>query len=78
MDQHTGGKWLIHGTKRHKDNQNISSISKLNVCVYEKQISSHASINSQWLINSAVSIIENTDFGYQAFVYILLEVLRWY
>ena len=20
MDQHTGGKWLIHGTKRHKDN----------------------------------------------------------
>ena len=19
--QHTGGKWLIHGTKRHKDNQ---------------------------------------------------------
>ena len=21
IDQHTGGKWLIHGTKRHKDNQ---------------------------------------------------------
>ena len=21
MDHHTGGKWLIHGTKRHKDNQ---------------------------------------------------------
>ena len=21
MDQHTEGKWLIHGTKRHKDNQ---------------------------------------------------------
>ena len=21
MDQHTGGKWLIHGTKRRKDNQ---------------------------------------------------------
>ena len=21
VDQHTGGKWLIHGTKRHKDNQ---------------------------------------------------------
>ena len=20
-DQHTGGKWLIHNTKRHKDNQ---------------------------------------------------------
>ena len=20
MDQQTGGKWLIHGTKRHKDN----------------------------------------------------------
>ena len=21
MDQHRGGKWLIHGTKRHNDNQ---------------------------------------------------------
>ena len=21
MDQQTGGKWLIHGTKRRKDNQ---------------------------------------------------------
>ena len=21
VDQHTGGRWLIHGTKRHKDNQ---------------------------------------------------------
>ena len=21
VDQHTVGKWLIHGTKRHKDNQ---------------------------------------------------------
>ena len=21
VDQHTGGKWLIHGTKRHRDNQ---------------------------------------------------------
>ena len=21
VDQHTGGKWLILGTKRHKDNQ---------------------------------------------------------
>ena len=21
MDQHTGDKWLIHGTKRRKDNQ---------------------------------------------------------
>ena len=20
VDQHTGGKWLIHGNKRHKDN----------------------------------------------------------
>ena len=20
LDQNTGGKWLIHGTKRHKDN----------------------------------------------------------
>ena len=21
VDRHTGGKWLIHGFKRHKDNQ---------------------------------------------------------
>ena len=21
VDQYAGGKWLIHGTKRHKDNQ---------------------------------------------------------
>ena len=21
VDQHTGGKWLIHGSKRHNDNQ---------------------------------------------------------
>ena len=21
VDQHTGGMWLIHDTKRHKDNQ---------------------------------------------------------
>ena len=21
VEQHTGGKWLIHGTKRRKDNQ---------------------------------------------------------
>ena len=21
VDQHTGGKWLIHGTKHHKDNR---------------------------------------------------------
>ena len=21
VDQHAGGKWLIHGTKRHKDDQ---------------------------------------------------------
>ena len=21
VDQHTGGKWSIHGTKHHKDNQ---------------------------------------------------------
>ena len=24
VDQHMGGKWLIHGTKRRKDNQLLS------------------------------------------------------
>ena len=23
-DQHTGGKWLIHGTKRHKQGQSVA------------------------------------------------------
>ena len=27
VDQHTGGKWLIHGTKHRKDNQLQSLIS---------------------------------------------------
>ena len=29
MDQHTGGKWLIHGTKHHKDNHLIKPGSHL-------------------------------------------------
>ena len=28
VDQHTGGKWLIHGTKRRKDNQLQSILCK--------------------------------------------------
>ena len=31
MDQHTGGKWLINGTKRRKDNQLQSMESKGNM-----------------------------------------------
>ena len=26
VDQHTGGKWLIHGTKHRKDNQLQSNL----------------------------------------------------
>ena len=25
VDQHTGGKWLIHGTKRRKDKHTVHS-----------------------------------------------------
>ena len=32
VDQHTGDKWLIHGTKRHKDNQ-LQSL-ELHFCLY--------------------------------------------
>ena len=33
VDQHTGGKWLIHGTKHRKDNQLQSlEISSLRLC----------------------------------------------
>ena len=28
MDQHTGGKWLIHGTKHLKDNQLQNQLSR--------------------------------------------------
>ena len=30
VDQHTGGKWLIHDTKRRKDNQlqNLESLER--------------------------------------------------
>ena len=30
VDQHTGGKWLIHGTKHRKDNQLQSHIISIN------------------------------------------------
>ena len=29
VDQHTGGKWLIHGTKHRKDNQLQSLLSMI-------------------------------------------------
>ena len=31
VDQHTGGKWLIHGTKHRKDNQLQSLVLYYNV-----------------------------------------------
>ena len=31
VDQHTGGEWLIHGTKRRKDNQLQSHGSMLRI-----------------------------------------------
>ena len=31
MDRHTGGKWSIHGTKQHKDNQLLSLINDTDV-----------------------------------------------
>ena len=37
VDQHTRGKWLIHGTKRHKDNQ-LQSLElpyKLSLCKHD-------------------------------------------
>ena len=34
VDQHTGGKWLIHGTKRCKDNQ-LQSLELKMKSVYE-------------------------------------------
>ena len=32
MDQHTGGKWLIHATKHHKDNQLLSLELPCRIC----------------------------------------------
>ena len=31
VKQHTGGKWLIHATKHHKDNQLQSLVDNLNM-----------------------------------------------
>ena len=31
VDQHAGGKWLIHDTKRRKDNQ-LQSLKSLEIC----------------------------------------------
>ena len=33
VDQHTGGKWLIHGTKRHKDNQSLMIYTYNTTCL---------------------------------------------
>ena len=43
VDQHAGGKWLIHDTKRHKDNQLQSLklpciISKLSSYMWHKGV----------------------------------------
>ena len=32
MDHYTGGKWLIHGTKRRKDNQLLIDIDEIITC----------------------------------------------
>ena len=32
VDQHTGGKWLIHGTKHRKDNQLQSLYLVFDIC----------------------------------------------
>ena len=39
MDQHTGGKWLIHGTKHRKDNQLQSREFKDDMKEYDYNIS---------------------------------------
>ena len=34
VDKHTGGKWLIHGTKRRKDNQ----LQSLELNIFSRQL----------------------------------------
>ena len=38
VDQHTGGKWLIHGTKRRKDNQLQRSKENMLNPIFKKNV----------------------------------------
>ena len=46
VDQHTGGKWLIHGTKRRKDNQLQSLELPCMISTLEQRTPKH---QSDWL-----------------------------
>ena len=46
VDQHTGGKWLIHGTKRRKDNQLQSLELPCKISTLEQRTPKH---KSDWL-----------------------------
>ena len=39
--QHTGGKWLIHGTKRRKDNQ-LQSLEDVKAAVFQYRFNVHS------------------------------------
>ena len=43
VDQHTGGTWLIHGTKHHKDNQ-FQSLELLCI-VWDMKLKLHRSLS---------------------------------
>ena len=63
VDQHTGGKWLIHGTKHRKDNQLqslatimfLDLISEVTPCVTKE---THTKICSTWKVNAVVNIFQ--------------------
>ena len=73
MDQHTGGKWLIHGAKHHKENQlqNLeltSRISSLRIYIWRKVVRWENRVLQGWLTVTeydSLSISEGTlkDMG---------------
>ena len=52
VDQHAGGKWLIHGTKRRKDNQ-LQSL-KLPCRISNHPVPCCAAICARWWIKTPI------------------------
>ena len=59
VDQHTGGKWLIHGTKHCKDNQLQSHFSQK----YSQKASHSSPIGVRYVVPFVVSPLIDTLFS---------------
>ena len=64
MDQHTGGEWLIHGTKCHKDNQLQSPVFPKDI-LYDWKIP-HVSCSNRQDLRRKVDVDKVVFFSYTA------------